>query len=259
MADIDSALPIRSVADGNDERVHVKIVDYTDPDTAGNQVAVSEGKAHARSHGSDSDGDDQEVLLSQEGHTQSNGQYDATNNKRPSSQGLIASERSAAPDETTMTQRATAIAGEDDTVNLDVAIKHSNGDRIDANNPLPVYNADNPGAEVEDPSVSSAVAKDATSNHDYPVTASTELRKVSAECSASGLAKFELLIEDGVGAGTYTRMDTKFNSAANPNVVLGVKIPAPVAAGVNVRVAKTNLDNQAQDLYSTINGVEVSV
>ena len=33
MADYDSGLPIRSEADGTDERVQVKIVDKTNPDT----------------------------------------------------------------------------------------------------------------------------------------------------------------------------------------------------------------------------------
>ena len=138
MADYDSQLPVRSKQDV-DERVLTKIQDGDNPDGANETMTVSEKKAHVRMHGKDAGGVDRETLHSEEGHVQSNGDYDAVSNTRPSSQGLIASDRAAAPDETTMNKRPTAVAGEDDTVSLDVALRHSDGDRIDNNNPLPVY------------------------------------------------------------------------------------------------------------------------
>ncbi len=252
--DYNSQLPVRS-KDDLDERVLIKIQDGDNPSGANETMTVSEKKAHVRSHGSDSDGNDQEVLLSQEGHTQSNGDYDAATNKRPSSQGLIASDRAAAPDETTMNKRPTAVAGDDDKVAMDVAISDSQGNAITEANPLPVYAAESPGDEIDDFNDADAVAKDATANHDYTVTALKTFKAIGIPCSASGKARFELQIEDGVGAGTFTGVAVGFNSTANPNLVLEYK--KSVAAGIIIRVAKTNLDNQAQSLYSQIQGVEL--
>lgn len=256
MADYDSQLPVRSKQDV-DERVLTKIQDGDNPDGANETMTVSEKKAHVRVHGKDSDGVDQEVLLSQEGHVQSNGDYDATTNKRPSSQGLITSDRSASPDETTMNKRPTAVVGDDDKVALDCAISDSQGNRIDENNPLAVFFADNPGQEIQDFDQAVNVAKNASADHDYTVAATTELRKLNVEASASGKCKFELQIEDGVAAGTFSTIGVKFNSTANPNVRFELTAPKPVATGVIIKLVKTNLDNQQLDIYSTINGVEV--
>jgi hypothetical protein len=255
MADYDSSLPIRTEADGTDERLHSKLVDYTDPGGTDKQLEISEKKAHVRNHSKDSDGNDQEQLLSQEGHSLTNGDYDATNNKRPSSQGLITSDRSASPAETTMNKRPTAVAGDNDKTALDCAISDSDGNHFGENNPLAVYLAESPAEEIVDYNESVDIAKDATGNHDYTVTALKSLKSIEAFGSASGKARFELQIETGVGAGTFTTAMVKFNSTAEPNV--SFKYKKAVAAGVIVRLAKTNLDNQAQSLYSQIMGVEI--
>ena len=147
--DYDSQLPVRS-KDDLDERVLIKVQDGDTPGGANSTMAVSEKKAHVRIHGKDSDGTDKEALMSQEGHVQSNGKYDAASNKRPSSQGLIASDRSAAPGEATMNLRPTAVSGDDDKVAMDVALSDSQGNRIDENNPLAVYQAESPADEVDE-------------------------------------------------------------------------------------------------------------
>lgn len=258
MANIDSQLPVRSGQDV-DERVLVKLQDGDLPGGPNSTMAITEKKAHVRSFGSDSDGADREILLSQEGHFLSNGDYDATNNKRPSSQGLIASDRDASPSETTMNKRPTAVVGESDKVALDVAISHSGGDNITAANPLPVYVAADPGDEVESYEVADSIVKNASEDHDYTVTAGTELRQLNVECSATGFALFEVKVETAPSSGTFNTVMTKFNSTAFPNVVFAWRAPKVIAAGVRVRVTKTNLDNQAQDLFSLINGIEVAV
>lgn len=259
MADYQGSMPVASKADLLDERVLVKIQDAADPSGVDKSMEVSEKKAHVRNHGKDSDGVDQEILLSQEGHQQANGKYDAALNKRPSSQGLIVSDRNAAPGEATMNLRPTAVAGEDDSVAQDVALRHSNGDSITPANPLSVSIEDSLGDEISDPATGANVVKDGTSTHNYTVTALKEFRDLSVECSSSGLAKFELSVETAPASGIFTRVDTKFNSVADPNVRLGLKRPRPVDAGVIIRVVKTNLDNGATDLYSTINGLEVTI
>jgi len=254
MADYNSQLPVRSKQD-DDERVLVKHQDGDDPSGVGRTQEISEKKAHVRNFSKDSDGSDQEVLLSQEGHTQSNGDYDATTNKRPSSQGLIVSDRDASPSESTMNLRPTAVVGEDDTVCQDVALHDGDGQLFDEDNPLPVYVAESPADEVDEYDQASAVAKDATANHDYTVTALKTLKSIEAEAGGSGLGRFELQIETAVASGVFNTVMTKFNSTANPSVPF--KYNKSVAAGVKVRVEKINKDNQPQDLYSQIRGNEI--
>lgn len=255
MSDYNSQLPIRSEADGTDERVLVKIQDGDNPGGANETATVSEKKVHTRGHGKDSDGTDQETLHSQEGHLLTNGDYDATNNKRPSSQGVIASDRDASPSETTMNKRPTAVAGNDDKVALDVAISDSSGNRFDENNPLPVFQTANPGDEVNNYDQAVDTASDGSTNHDYTIAATSEFRQLKVSCSASGKARFELQIETGIGAGTFTTAQVCFNSTANPNCEMSYE-PA-VQTGRIIRVVKTNLDNQPQDVYTTIKGIEV--
>lgn len=256
MSDYNSQLPVRS-KDDTDERVLIKLQDGDNPSGANETATVSEKKLHVRIHSEDSDGNDLQPLLSQEGHIQSNGDYDATNNKRPSSQGLIVSDRDASPSETTMNKRPTAVVGDNDKVALDVAISLSNGNHITEDSPLPVYVTESTGDEIVDFDEAVDVAKDATSNHDYTVSALKELRFLNVEASASGKAKFELQVETAASAGTFNTIAVQFNSTANPNVKFNVKRPATIATGVIVRLVKTNLDNQAQSIYSTINGVEI--
>ena len=69
--------------------------------------------------------------------------------------------------------------------------------------------------------------------------------------------KVEILVEDGPAAGTFARKVVRFNSTANPQADTNFGEVITVAAGVIVRVTMTNLDNQPQNMYSTILGVEV--
>lgn len=251
--DYESSLPIMSLDDA-DEKVQVKIMDFTDPDGVDKQLEISEKKAHVRNHGKDSDGTDQEVLLSQEGHTQSNGDYDAANNKRPSSQGLISSDRAAAPDETTMNKRPTSIAGDDDKVALDVAISDSQGNRIDENNPLAIYLAESPGEEIDEYD-NTEVAKDGNVDVDYTVTALKTLKSIAVQCSAAVSGRFELLIETGIATGIFTAVATTFVSSSDQKAVMTYK--KSVGPGIKVRVNKLNRDNNASDMYSQLQGLEI--
>jgi len=254
MSEINSSLPIRSEADGTDERVHVKLVDFSDPDGADKQVEVSEKLVHTRVFGEDHAGNKVQLELSEEGKPNADGEYDAVNNTEPNSAGLIAHSRGAAIDETSQNQRTTAVGGDNDKVAMDVAISDSNGNNFSEDNPLPVYAAESPGDEIDVYDQAVDVAKDANANHDYTVTALKTLKDIEVDCSGSGKARFELQVETGVATGIYNAVMVKFNSTAKPNVTLRSK--KKVAAGVKVRVVKTNLDNQTQDLYSQIMGIE---
>lgn len=118
-------------------------------------------------------------------------------------------------------------------------------------NPLPVeVVSDASGVEVVDYQTSAAVAKDASVNHDYTVTATKTLLVAGLWVSGSGKLKAQLLVN---GVVKYVG----FNSTANPNIDIPIyKILKGLTTEV-VRVTLTNLDNQAQDLYSTLSGLEV--
>jgi hypothetical protein len=138
-----------------------------------------------------------------------------------------------------------------------VSIQDSSGAAISTSNPLPVSFATSTTGDIADYNTAAAVAAAATSNHTYTVTAGKTLQLTQIEASASGKAKIEVQVETGVSTNTYTTKFVQFNSTATPNMTIQISKAIAVAAGVRVRIIRTNKDNQAQDLYSTIVGVEV--
>lgn len=256
MSDIASALPIRSEADGADERVHVKVVDKTNPSTQ--QMAVdTDSNAHVEMHGNDPAGVDRVVRLSEIGALTPDGVYNVTDNTIPGNIGIIASVRDASPSDTTQTQRLTAVTNGTKRL-LDISLHDENGAIFSASNPLPVANVDSEGSEVNDYNTAAAVAAAASNNHDYTVTVATTLKLSQIFASASGRMKLEVQIETGVGTNVFTTRFVAFNSTSEPNIMISVNEPIAVAAGVRVRVIRTNRDNQAQDVYSTISGHEIA-
>lgn len=129
------------------------------------------------------------------------------------------------------------------------------GNEYTENNPLPTYAAESPGDEIDDFDDADAIVKNASANHDYTVSAGKDLKDIEVPCSASGKARFELLIETAAASGVFTTAAVGFNSTAKPNIELIYK--KKVATGVIVRVTKTNLDNQPQSLYSQVQGLEI--
>ena len=255
MSDYNSALPIRSEADGSDERLHVKIVDGTNP--AVNQVQVDSDKnLHVEIHGNDPAGVDRVVRTSQQGALTPDGVYDVANNTKPGNSGVIASTRNATPSDTTQTQRITSVTNATKRL-LDVSMHDENGDAFSPTNPLPVTWVDSEGTEINDYLTNTAIAANATSNHDYTVTASKTLKLTQIWATASGKMKIEVQVETGVGTGTFTTRYVAFNSTANPNINIPMSEHITVAAGIKVRVIRTNKDLQLQDLYSTISGHEI--
>lgn len=262
--DIEAGLPVRSYQDGTDERVLVKIQDGADPGGVDKTAEVSERKVHIRNHSKDSDGNDQEQLLSQEGHSLTNGDYDASLNKRPSSQGLIAHDRkdtAETPAEADQNKRPTAVAydnGVDETVVcLDMSLHDEDGVPYSVTNPLPVSLEQSEGEEINEHFESATpVTKNNSDDQTYTVTAGKEFQLEQFGVSASGLCKGELFIETGVGTGVFTSKGVLFNSTAMPNAERRLARPIKVAAGVIVKIERTNYDNQAQGLYSFISGLE---
>lgn len=137
-------------------------------------------------------------------------------------------------------------------------IRDNTGTAFSAANPLPVYMADNaPGDEINDYNTASAIVAGASSNHDYTVTALKTFTLTQIEASASGKMKIEVQVETGVSSGTFNTRFVQFNSTATPNMSILLSKPISVAAGVRVRIVRTNVDKAAMDVYSTISGSEV--
>lgn len=113
-----------------------------------------------------------------------------------------------------------------------------------------IVDSDVKGDEVVDFNSSASVAKDASVNHDYAVSALKTFIGEELFVSGSGKLKAELLF-NGV------LLWVGFNSTANPNIRIPLSRMPKASAGQTVRVTLTNRDNQAQDLYSTLTGVEV--
>jgi len=211
----------------------VNMRDFTDPEGLGNQIRVKEKRAR----------------------TGAEGVYHATDNTEPNTAGQVAHTRDAAIDETHLVERVTAIAGDDDKVAMDVAMSDSQGNRIDEDNPLAVYQAESPGEEVDEFDHAVDTAADDSTDHDYTVTAAKTFKDVKAKVSASGESRFELQIETAALSGIFVAVDVVFGSVSNPNAELSYN--KKVDAGVIVRVVKLNQENKANDMYSKITGYEI--
>lgn len=109
------------------------------------------------------------------------------------------------------------------------------------------------GTEVVNYNTSAALASAASSNHDLVFASASKLYQIWA--SASGKLKIEVQVETGAATGTFNTRFVGFNSTANPNIDIDLVKYAAIPLGARVRVIRTNLDNQAQDVYSTIVGI----
>lgn len=250
MADFDSALPVRSPQDA-DQRVQTKIVDYTTP-TQGTAVDA-QGNLHVEAHGNNPTGGDEVLRLSELGAPNPDGVYEATDNTKPAHVGNIAHTRNATPNDTHLVKRITAITN-DTVCAMDVSLHDENGAAYSQANPIPVYvSGSTGGTAIMDYKTAVAVAAAASDAHSYtPTAASTfTLQKISA--SASGRMRVD------IAYGTTGAEATKlvfFTSTANPNIIYDFAAPQDLTDADTVIVTLTNLDKQAMDVYSSIEGVE---
>ena len=250
MADYNSSLPIRSEKDGTDERVHVKIYDGT-TSPAVNAVNVdSDNNLHVEIHGNNAAGGDTVIRTSELGNIALDGVYDGTNNTIPSNTGLVSLVRNIAPGAAQQTQMVTGKANAaGDIRTIDVSLLDSDAVPYSASNPLNVTIVNNIALENVDDYQASAspLAKLGVENHDYTVGAGVTFKLKQIQASASGKIKIQLII-DGATKKTW------FNSTANTNIEFSYEEAVTVAATKVVRIAITNLDNSAFDVYSSIMG-----
>jgi hypothetical protein len=255
MADYNSGLPVRSEADGTDERLHVKVVDGTTPSRR--MTVDADLNAHVEMHGNDPAGTDRVVRTSEAGALTPDGVYNATTNTKPGNSGMIAHTRSASPGDSTQNKRVTSVTGSGNREALDVAITDENGAPFTESNPLPVTFVDSEGNEINNYNTSASLAALGSSNHDYTVTVAKTLKLSQIWAAGSGKLKVEVQIETGAATGVFNTVFVGFNSTSMPNIKVPVNENVTVAAGVRVRVIRTNRDLQPQDVYSTISGHEI--
>lgn len=137
-------------------------------------------------------------------------------------------------------------------------IMSASGTAFSNTNPLPVIFSTSPaGSEVNNYNTVAALASAGASNHDYTVTVATTFELSQIWATASGKLKIEVQIETGVATGIFISRFVGFNSTATPNIDIDLTKFITVAAGVRVRIIRTNKDNQSQDVYSTISGSEI--
>ncbi len=188
MADYAQGLPIRSEADGTDNRVQVKIVDFDNPGTQ--QASVDTDNAvKVLATGHDAGGANVPVLVSSTGQ-------------------------------------------------VHVVIDDADAEEV----------------AVVEYDTQASVAAAASDTQTYTVTTAKTLLLKEIICAASARAKYE--IKTGVAASETTKA-VGFGTVAQPNVHFVFVEPIRVSGDDNVLVIRTNIDNQAQDVYSTIIGTEI--
>ncbi len=261
MGDYDSSLPVRSEADGTDERLQTKIVDKDNPATQQLEVDT-DNNAHVEVHGNKPVGSDVTLRLSEEGAPNSDGDYDGTTNTKPASTGVIVHDRNATPADTHQNVRITGKQGvADNTVHaMDMALHDENGDAYTNQNPIPVDVVHGNIADatpVWNYQVSTDVAKDATTTHTYTAGSTgatgSDLYLSKILVSAAGRTKIEIKV--GPSGSTSTKV-VMFNSTANPNCIYDVGDDQEIDSGDIIEIIITNKDNQPQDVYTTIEGSE---
>jgi len=145
----------------------------------------------------------------------------------------------------------------DKDAHVKAKLRDDNGDAFGTEvNPVYTVVGDDPADEVFDYQTTASLAKNATTSHDYTVSAGKTLKGIQLVASASGEFKVSVMRETGVAAGTYDTVFVAFVQASSPLVDVTIQRILQVAAGVNVRVSIENRDN-VQDVYSTIFGIEV--
>lgn len=260
MADLDhkSGLPIRSEKDGADERVQVKIVDANDPDNLQMEVD-SDNNAHVEMHGNRADDAADVVLqLSEEGRVNPRGDYEVDENSKPASIAPVMHIRkntAETPTEADQLLRPTGIAydnGVDETiVAQDVALRDEEGVPYSASNPLPVAVEESEGDEVHDFFVSTiAVPKDGSDTHTFIVPAGKVFLFEQVLMDSS--AQHKLDVAYGVAASEvrhFVKFGTKSKDAS-----FELKETVVLAAAEQIVLTRTNEDQQAASMYSTIVG-----
>lgn len=256
MADYDSSLPVRTENDGDIKNVIV------DPTTTSQQLGVdANGRLGAVIYGNNGTSDIVLPIDPTSGAVQVD-IVDATGitvdvdidqvldgDAVGATKGTIA----AGTDGSNYQFLSTTTAGE---LKVDLAVQSLTAVAVSADgnantsvNPIFVSDVGASGDAVHEYDTSASIAKDATHTGSYTVSVGKTLSLQQIRASGSGKIKVEVQVNS-------VTVDVGFNSTANPDVVIDFPTAILVPAGQDVDVIVTNRDGLAQDLYTSINGVE---
>lgn len=259
MSDFSSSLPVRTEQDGD---VVVKIADSTTPsqhlkinpdgsinitDNAGS-ITVDATDLDIRDL--DSTTDSVEVLQATHDNLNANANIQVNNTDVSNANPVPVSDAGGS-----LTVDATDLDIRDLT-HVSDSVKLGDGVEflaINTDGSINVVPLEDPGTEVVNYDTTAAVAAGATDNHDLVFATASRLYQVLA--TASGKLKVEVQIETAASSGVFNTVAVRFNSTATPDCDMTLSKYAVIPAGARVRVIRTNKDNQAQDVYSTIVGI----
>jgi len=107
-----------------------------------------------------------------------------------------------------------------------------------------------------------ALPKDSTDNHDRIIADGDTFRLTKVLCGASGIGDFELFLGDGAAVEVFSTIAKTYSdddAQTNPDIDFG-GIDLDVVGtpdGRTIRVARTNRENQALDMNTTLIGADV--
>lgn len=154
----------------------------------------------------------------------------------------------------TVTVAATDLDIRDLTLAQDAVKVSANTSANSQTNPIFVQNVENAiTGEVHDYNTAAAVASDATSNHDYTVTTNLKLKKITV--ASSGGSKFEVQVGP-VASLVSKRVGFLPKDGGYTELTFDPPIEVPNTSTGTVRVIRTNRQGAAQDLYSSIEGID---
>lgn len=126
-----------------------------------------------------------------------------------------------------------------------------------SNNPLPVSIEESEGDEIHDYDAAVNVLKaGGSAEHIYTVSVGKLMNFEQVLFAGAGRLKVDVQVETGVASDVYETIATGMSATSKLMGDIAFKRAYNVAAGVRIKVIKTNLDNQDFDIYSTIVGVE---
>jgi hypothetical protein len=132
----------------------------------------------------------------------------------------------------------------------------SGGSLNSVTNPLYVSVTDIAGTPINNYHTSASVASGASVNQDYTVTAAKTFYSEQVFATASGKLKVVVQYETAAGSGIFNTFWVGFNSTAEPNILIPIPNSKTQVTGAKIRIALTNEDKAAMDVYSTLSGTE---
>jgi len=253
---------VYSDPDGSDGRLQSKDVGAASATlgtaAAFQKIVDSDGNAHDLVHGHDPVGASKVLRTSEQGSASVDGVYDGSNNTDPSQVGLVALQQNASPADSHQTLRLTAKSNGTGSVRaLDIALRDENGEPFTLTNPLPTFQAESEGEEVNEEDTVNDLAKDASDTQDYSVADGDRFLLKQVAVGGSGDVMVEILIGDGASPEVFTRKALRFGTPSKPADFHSVPgIPVVGTANTStVRGIRTNIDNVQQTISTTKIGV----